>query len=151
MSFFVIFSVSFFCLILAFFFFFSLQGPWEWEWDWTCTIPEGVTTSSLDRNCRYEGGEIIQMPGINDAIFESENDENFEAGVPLLFLVRVRVREEGGGNVVAEGKWEEVFTPVEKEEGMKVELVETSWMCEDSSVGYLVVIILFLFLFSILF
>ena len=50
---------------------------------------EGVTTSSSDRTCRYEGGEIIQMPGIDDAIFESENDKNFEAGIPLLFLVRV--------------------------------------------------------------
>ena len=78
------------------------------------------------------------MPGINKAIFESENDKNFEAGIPLLFLVRVRVREEGGGNVVAEGKWEEVFTPVVEEEGKGVEFVETSWMCQDSSVGYLV-------------
>ena len=76
------------------------------------------------------------MPGISDAIFGSENDKTFEAGIPLLFSVRVRVREEGGGNVVAEGKWEEVFTPVEGDEGKGVEIVETSWMCEDSSVGY---------------
>ena len=76
------------------------------------------------------------MPGISDAIFESENDENFEVGVPLLFLVKVRVREEGGGNVVAEGKWENMFTLVE--EGKGVEIVKTSWMCQDSSVGYLV-------------
>ena len=76
------------------------------------------------------------MPGISEAIFESENNKNLEAGIPLLFLVRVRVREEGGGNVVAEGKWKEVFTPVEEEEGKGVEIVETSWMCQDSSVGY---------------
>ena len=89
------------------------------------------------------------MPGMSDAIFESENDSNFEVGVPLLFFVRVRVREEGGGNVVAEGKWEELFTPVE-EEGTGVEIVETSWMCQDSSVGYLVsdfVLLLFYFYF----
>ena len=125
----------FFCLILRFY---IIQGSWEWEWDWTCTIPEGVTISSSDRNCRYEGGQIIQMPGISDAIFGSANDENLEGGVPLLFLVRVRVREEGGGNVVAEGKWEKVFTPMTEKEGMEVEIVETSWMCQDSSVGYLV-------------
>ena len=88
------------------------------------------------------------MPGISDAIFESENDENLKGGVPLLFFVRVRVREEGGGNVVAEGKWEKVFTPMTEEEGMRVEIVETSWMCQDSSVGYSVSIFyLFLFYF----
>ena len=94
------------------------------------------------------------MPGINDAIFESENDENFEGGLPLLFLVRVRVREEGGGNVVAEGKWEEVFTPMEEEEGMEVKIVETSWMCQDSSVGYSVCdfyfILLSIFIFKVI-
>ena len=87
------------------------------------------------------------MPGISEAIFESENDENFEAGIPLLFLAKVRVREEGGGNVVAEGKWEEVFTPVEEEEGKDVEIVETSWMCQDSSVGYSVSQFYFFFFF----
>ena len=76
------------------------------------------------------------MPGISDPIFQSKNDQNFEAGVPLLFFVRMRVREEGGGNVVTEGKWEEVFTPVEDDQGNGVEIVETSWMCQDSSVGY---------------
>ena len=89
------------------------------------------------------------MPGINDAIFESENDENYETGIPLLFLVRVRVREEGEGNVVAEGKWEMVFTPV-KEEGKGVELVQTSWMCQDSSVGYSVIDFYFFFFFFFL-
>ena len=94
------------------------------------------------------------MPGISDAIFESENDESLEGGVPLLFLVRARVREEGGGNVVAEGKWEKVFTPLMEQEGMEVDLVETSWMCQDSSVGYLVshfYLFFYLFLFILIY
>ena len=30
-------------------------------------------------------------------------------------MVRVRVRERGGGDVIEEGKWEEVYTPVRNE------------------------------------
>ena len=63
------------------------------------------------------------------------------------------MREEGGGNVVAEGKWEKAFTPVEEEEGKGVDIVETSWMCQDSSVGYSVSYSysLFSFSFSVIF
>ena len=33
--------------------------------------------------------------------------------------VRVRVRERGGGEVIGEGEWEEVYTPV-REEGLVI-------------------------------
>ena len=37
-------------------------------------------------------------------------------------MVRVRVRERGGGDVIGEGKWEEVYTPV-RNEGLYIYIV----------------------------
>ena len=125
---FLVLSESWLLAILIFFFF--SQGDWEWEWDWNCIIP-----NQNNQNCVYESGQTVAMPTRNQAIFEQETGRNFKVGVPFLFMVRVRVREEGvGGEVVAEGRWEEVFNFVE--EGAGLEVVETRWMCGDSSVGY---------------
>ena len=78
------------------------------------------------------------MPATNNPVFQQKNDENFQDNIPLLFVVKARIRrgEEGKeGEVVAEGRWEEVFSVVEGG-GEGVEVVEMSWMCGDSSVGY---------------
>ena len=47
------------------------------------------------------------------------------------------------GGVVAEGRWSNVMSRV-REEGVDLEIVEDYWVCEDSSIGFLVT-----FLFSI--
>ena len=61
----------------------------------------------------------------------------FEAGVPLYFVVKMRVREGGRGEVVTEGRWEKVFNVVEGgDSGLVIE--ENQWMCEGGAVGYLV-------------
>ena len=77
------------------------------------------------------------MPPITQPIFQSENGRNFQIGVPLLFVVRVRVRDPQGGQVISEGSWEELFSPVSGDR-TKLEVVESSWLCDDSSRGYLV-------------
>ena len=117
----------------------------EWEWDWTCTIPQGIVINEENRDCVYEGGEAIAMPGREEGIFETENGKSFEIGVPLLFVVRVRIREKEEGEVIAEGRWEQLFTPVSEDLGF--EIVENSWICEDASIGYLVSFFFFFFFF----
>ena len=125
------------------------EGDWVWEWEWECFIPTIVEggEETVGRPCEYEGGNVIEMPGSGEQRFEGEEGERFEVGLPLLFVVRTIVRDEEGGEVVSEGTWEKLFSPVE-EEGLVLEFVEESWMCSDASVGYSVS---FLPFFSLLF
>ena len=64
-----------------------------------------------------------------------------------MFIVRVRVIERGGGEgkgegegrVVAEGRWEKVFSVVgEEEEGEGLKIEESRWVCEGGGEGYLI-------------
>ena len=120
-------------------------GGWVWEWDWSCVIPGA--RGEEERECVYEDGDEVVMPGGAHWRFEGEDGQRFEKGVPLFFSVRSRVRRGGvDGEVVAEGMWSSVVNPVE-EEVMGLELIEDFWMCSDSSVGFLV---LFLFFFPFL-
>ena len=117
-------------------------GEWVWEWEWVCIIPgEG---GEEGRRCEYEGGEEVVMPGEREGRFESEEGKTFERGVPLFFYVKSRVREGEGGEVVAEGEWSGVFSVVGRE-GEGLEVVRDEWICEDSSIGYTVLFIYFLF------
>ena len=124
------------------------EGDWEWEWDWECVIPMGVDEGN-GRACTYDGGRMVEMPGQLDGRFEGEDGETFEEGVPLYFVVRVRVRE-SGGRVVGEGKWEKVFNPVGSG-GTGLEIVRSEWVCEGSAVGYSVTIFLISFLYLFFF
>ena len=97
-------------------------------------------------DCVYEGGKKIELPGIGEGKFIGGGEgERFQIGVPMFFVVRVRVWErrgeragEGRG-MVAEGEWERVFSVVQ-EEGMEVglEVEESVWGCEGGGAGYLV-------------
>ena len=124
-------------------------GEWEWEWEWECVVPdgwkgEGEEEGGLGRECTYEGGKQFVMPGREEGRFEGEDGEKLEEGVPLYFVVRARVRREGEEAVVAEGKWSRMLSSVgsdgrKREEGaLGLSLVEETWVCEDSSIGYLV-------------
>ena len=109
------------------------EDGWDWEWDWSCLIPG--EKGEQGKKCVYEGGDVVQMPGEGEARFQGERGKKFEEGVPLFFFVKSRVRR--GGEVVGEGEWSQVVNPIGGE-GVGLELVEDMWMCEDSSVGYLV-------------
>ena len=120
------------------------DGDWIWEWDWNCVIPG--ERGENNRECVYEDGDDVVMPGETESRFESKEGKKFEKGVPLFFSVRSRVREGGAsGEVVAEGRWSSIVNPVD-EEAVGLELDEDSWVCSDSSVGFLV-IFFFLFFF----
>ena len=123
-------------------------GEWVWEWDWNCVVPRegGVEGEEGEERCVYEGGEVVEMPGRGEGIFLGGGEgKRFEKGVPMLFFVNVRVREGEGGVVVAEGRWERVFSVVGEEEGVEIE--ETRWGCENGGVGYLVRFFFFYFFF----
>ena len=123
------------------------EGEWEWEWDWRCLTPrrwgEGEGREEEGEDCIYEGGKVIIMPGRGEERFQGEEGERLREGVPLFFSVKARVRKggrgggEGEGRVVAEGRWSGVVNPV-RGGGGGLELIENYWICEDSSIGYLV-------------
>ena len=114
-----------------------------WEWEWSCVIPREAGGEG-GGECVYEGGERVELPGRGEGRFEGggggEGGERFEVGVPLLFVVRMRVLEGGeGGGVVAEGSWERVFSVVGEEGGeVGLEVGESRWGCEGGGEGYLV-------------
>ena len=118
-------------------------GEWEWEWEWNCFVPSEGGNGGSD--CVYERGEKVQLPGRGEGRFEGGGERGkFEVGVPLYFVVRVRVWERGreGDVVVAEGRWEKLFSVVEGDwEGLEVE--ESSWVCEGGKIGYLVSLFFF--------
>ena len=107
-----------------------------WEWDWSCVIPGERGEQS--RECVYEDGDVVVMPGETQWRFEGEQGKELEEGVPLFFSVRSRVRETLGGEVIAEGSWSSIVNPV-GEEASGLELIEDSWVCFDSSVGFVVI------------
>ena len=110
---------------------------WIWEWEWICIVPrEGGEGGG--ESCVYEGGETIELPGKDNGRFLGGGmGKQFEEGVPLFFMVKVRVRREGGsGEVIAEGTWEKVFSIMGEDEGVQIE--ESRWICENGAVGYLV-------------
>ena len=123
---------------------------YEWEWEWDCLVPiEGGEEERGEgvEKCIYEGGEAMEMSGRETGRWEGEEGKKLREGVPLMFVVRVRVRDwgqgEGGrGEVVSEGRWMKVFSPIVGEEerikggGEGIEMREERWMCEDGSVGY---------------
>ena len=106
---------------------------WIWEWEWSCVIPG--QRGQKGRECVYENGDMVVMPGEGEERFEGEDAMRFEEGVPLYFSVRGRVRKDGGGEIWAEGTWSSVINPVGGM-GVGLELREEEWMCSDSSVGY---------------
>ena len=121
-------------------------GDWVWEWEWTCFVPTrvGEEGGEWGRMCQYEGGEVIAMPGVGDGIFVGGGGgREFEVGKPLYFDVQVRVREREGGEVVTEGRWQEVFSVIEREDS-ELTIEENQWMCDDGAVGYSVFFLLFL-------
>ena len=120
---------------------------WEWEWEWSCVVPREGGGERGGGDCMYEGGDVIEMPGREQGRFLGGGMGNtFEVGVPLLFVVKVRVRGVGGtGEVISEGYWEETFSVVDEGEEEGWEVRETRWMCESGTVGYLVSVF-FLFL-----
>ena len=132
------------------------DGRWEWEWDWNCFIPREGANRGGGGDCMYEDGELFEMPKRGEGRFiggEGEGEE-FQVGVPLYFVVTVRVRErlEGGalGEVVTEGRFEKLFSVVEQpnnaqEEDPVLVLDENQWICDDGTVGYSV---FFSFFFS---
>ena len=112
-----------------------------WEWEWECVIPSYAGREG-GGECVYEGGERVELPARGEGRFVGgggEGGEYFKVGVPLLFVVNVRVLEVRGG-VVTEGRWEELFNVVEGEgETMaELEIEESRWMCDDGTVGYMV-------------
>ena len=112
----------------------TVEGDeWEWEWDWVCMIPGERGESGTA--CVYQSGNAVVMPGNREAVFRAEEGERLQEGEPLYFSVRSRVRV--GGQVLAEGRWSGVVNPVEGDVA-DMELVEDSWTCPDSSVGFLV-------------
>ena len=125
------------------------DDEWIWEWDWNCVIPEEIGKQS--RECVYEDGGVVAMPGESQSKFEGEEGKRFEKGVPLFFSVKSRVRAGGvGGKVVAEGRWSSIVNPV-GEEALGLELIEDFWVCSDSSVGFSVLFFLFFLSFSCVF
>ena len=115
---------------------------WEWEWEWSCLIPG--ERGQQGRECVYEGGEVVEMPGSGEGRFVADTEKRFEEGVPLFFSVKSRVRR--NGEVMGEGKWSNGVNPVGGE-GVGLELVEEMWMCTDSSVGFSVFFSIFFSLF----
>ena len=113
---------------------------WIWEWGWSCVIPG--TRNEEGMECVYEDGDVLMMPGESEWRFEGEEGKTFEKGVPLFFSVRSRIRQGIGGEVVAEGRWTSIVNPVGKE-AAGLELAKDSWVCSDSSVGFLVLFLLF--------
>ena len=130
---------------------------YEWEWEWECLVPRegGEEEEGKEGECIYEGGEVMKMPGKEEGHWEGEEGKNLRKGVPLMFVVRIRVRdwgEEGRkrrrgegdgerGELVSEGRWVKVFSPVvegrgEEGGGEEIEMKEERWMCEDGSIGY---------------
>ena len=135
---------------------------WEsWEWEWECIIPGGGKWEEEDeekgKKCIYEGGKEITMPGRTEGRFQGEDGEKFIQGQPLFFVVRGRVMwggGEGGGEGVADGRWSGLVNVVEGgEEGMGVKVGGDWWVCEDSSVGFLVIFfsLYFILVYLILF
>ena len=126
-------------------------GKWEWEWEWSCmAVQKGDDTREEGEECRYESGAVVVMPGEREGRFEAGEGERFQEGEAYYFSVKSRVREAGGGEVVAEGRWSTVMSGV-REEGVGLELVEDYWVCEDSSVGFLVIIFWFFIVFFFFF
>ena len=87
---------------------------WEWEWEWECVVPEGwgeeeEEGEGEERGCRYEGGKFLEMP--EGGRFEGEEGERLREGVPMFWVVRVRVRSEEG-EIVGEEEWSRVLSPV---------------------------------------
>ena len=122
---------------------------YEWEWEWDCLVPiEGGEEERGEGvgECIYEGGEVMEMSGRETGRWEGEEGKKLREGVPLMFVVRVRVRDwgkggrggEGGrGEVVSEGRWMKVFSPIAEKGGEEgIEMREARWICEDGSVGY---------------
>ena len=132
-------------------------GEFVWEWDWNCVVPNDARGEGEreGRECEYKGGEVIEMPGRGEGSFIGGGEEKeFEVGVPLYFVVRVRVRkvEEGRlGEVVSEGRYEEIFSFVEEGEGEEWIVEESQWMCENGAIGYSVRIFFLELLLFILF
>ena len=139
------------------------DGKWEWEWEWGCFIPREGANRGGGGNCMYENGELFEMPTRGDGRFVGGNGEGeeFQVGVPLYFVVSVRVREklEGGslGEVVTEGRFEKLFSVIEQpnnaqgQEDLVLVMDEDKWICDDGTVGYsvffLIIILLSLFIF----
>jgi len=111
---------------------YSAPGMYTWEWEWNCITPG--QDGQLDTRCRYDSGKELNMPSLNEERFESDNSEEFETGVPLLFTVRVRVLD-SASEVVSEGKWQRLLNPVGNG-GQLLELVGERWDCGDSTEGY---------------
>ena len=106
---------------------------WEWEWEWKCNIPIEFRGAG-GGECMYEGGEVIEMPVGGVGRFGGEEGK-FVVGVPLYFVVQMRVRR--GGDVMAEGRWEEIFSVVEGgDAGIVID--ENQWICDEGTVGYIV-------------
>ena len=123
---------------------------WEWEWEWRCIIPkqEGGGGGGL---CRYADGSVMEMPGREEGQFVGGGPDGreFMVGMPLYFVVKMRILDVDGGGVVAEGRWEKMINVLEREEsGLVIE--ENEWMCEGGAVGYLV-FFFFLFFFIVCF
>ena len=130
------------------------EREWEWEWEWNCVVPREVGGEEGEGRgggeCFYEGGERVELPGRGEGRFDGgggEGGERFKVGVPLMFIVSVRIIERGGGEgegegegrVVAEGRWEKVFSVVgEEEEGEGLKIEESRWVCEGGGEGYLI-------------
>ena len=128
-------------------------GKWEWEWEWSCmaVVQKGDDTREEGEECQYESGAVVVMPGEREGRFEADEGERFQEGEAYYFSVKSRVREAGGGGeVVAEGRWSTVMSGV-REEGVGLELVEDYWVCEDSSVGFLVILFFIVFFFFFFF
>ena len=134
------------------------EGIWEWEWDWDCFIPREGEGRGGGGLCMYEGGGVVDMPGSGEGRFVGGGREGevFQVGVPLYFVVRVRIRErlEGGvlGEVVTDGKFEKVFSVVEGEgvqddESSVLVIEENQWICDDGAIGYSVCFFFFHLIF----
>ena len=130
----------------------SEEGGLVWEWEWDCFVPREANGRG-GGVCEYEGGEVIEMPGRGEGVFVGGGGGRvFEVGVPLYFVVRVRVREVGGF-VIAEGYFEKVFSVIEEqgsrrgrqeEENNGIFVIEQNeWICEGGAVGYSVTIFFF--------
>eukprot|EP00009_Paramoeba_aestuarina_P000425 CAMPEP_0201514108 /NCGR_PEP_ID=MMETSP0161_2-20130828/6022_1 /ASSEMBLY_ACC=CAM_ASM_000251 /TAXON_ID=180227 /ORGANISM="Neoparamoeba aestuarina, Strain SoJaBio B1-5/56/2" /LENGTH=799 /DNA_ID=CAMNT_0047910563 /DNA_START=939 /DNA_END=3335 /DNA_ORIENTATION=+ len=104
-----------------------------WEWEWTCVIP--AETGTPERECEYKDGDVVIMPGETESRFEAA--KSLEDEVPLFFSVRAIVRDGSGGEVVSEGSWSSTVNPV-RNGASELEFEYDSWICPDSSVGYLV-------------
>ena len=118
----------------------------EWEWQWECVVPEGWEGEGgggRGGRCEYESGREIRMPGEGEWVFVGEEGEDLKKEMPLYFIVGVRVRERGGGEVVGEGKWERVYSPVEGGVAGDVGVVVDKWGCGGGKEGYSVCVFYF--------